>query len=142
MGRLHKQRQREGVSRGSEQHDTEEKRKSIDQIHGSRSQYKLLRWPGHLGFSLPKPAKNTSSRFTCESMASDLIATPNLSHSWSLILLLFFFSSLYIHDLEQWLSSLSIPQNHQGDLLKHRMLRPTQSFWFSSSGMGSENLHF
>lgn len=42
----------------------------------------------------------------------------------------------------QWFSNSCMHQNHQGVWLKHRLLGPSQNFWFSGSGMRPENLHF
>lgn len=39
-------------------------------------------------------------------------------------------------------SGFSTCQNHLEDFWKHRQLGPTQRSWFSSSGVGPENLHF
>ena len=43
--------------------------------------------------------------------------------------------------IEWWFSNFSTPQDPSEGLLKHSLLAPPQSFWFSRSGTGPKNLH-
>ena len=51
-------------------------------------------------------------------------------------------STLNSKNLEQWFSDFSVHQNHLVGLLKQVPETYSQSFCFSTSGMGHKNLHF